>query len=233
MRIAAVDDEPLQLEFYARALAAQDHTFHGFETGEALRRHLRRETFDLLIADWQLPDASGPELVAEIRAQHGRAMPIVFVTLRDSEADIVQGLASGGDDYMTKPVRLGEFKARVNALLRRAWPDAGEDALDFGRYRFHARERTVRMDGQPVELTEREFDLALLLFTNMGRLLSRDHLREAVWGHSAGVISRSLDTHISRLRSLLDLQPASGTVITAIYGIGYRLEQLAADDAAG
>lgn len=232
MRIAAVDDEPEQLEFYARALAGQNHTFHGFATGEALRRHLRRETFDLLIADWQLPDANGPELVAEIRAQYGSTMPIIFVTLRDSEADIVHGLASGGDDYMTKPVRLGEFKARVNALLRRAWPEAAEETLDFGRYRFHTRARTAEMDGQPVELTEREFDLALLLFTNMGRLLSRDHLREAVWGHSAGIISRSLDTHISRLRGVLDLQPASGLVITAIYGIGYRLEHLDAGDAA-
>jgi len=226
MRIAAVDDEPLQLEFYARALGAQNHSFHGFANGEALRRHLRRETFDLLIVDWQLPDADGPDLVAEIRAQYGTAMPILFVTLRDSEADIVKGLASGGDDYMTKPVRLGEFTARLNALLRRAWPTSKEEVLDFGRYRFHPGTRTLTLDGQPVDLSEREYDIALLLFSNMGRLLSRDHLREAVWGYSAGVISRSLDTHISRLRTLLDLQPASGLVITAIYGIGYRLEQV-------
>jgi len=233
MRIAAVDDEPLQLEFYARALSTCDHTFHGFESGEALRRHLRRESFDLLIVDWQLPDIDGPDLVAEIRAQHGSAMPILFVTLRDSEADIVTGLASGGDDFMVKPVRLGEFNARLNALLRRAWPAPTQEALDFGRYRFHVGTRTLQMDGQPIELGEREYDLALLLFTNMGRLLSRDHLREAVWGYSAGVISRSLDTHISRLRTLLDLQPASGLVITAIYGVGYRLEKLEAGDSPG
>lgn len=231
MRIAAVDDEPLQLEFYARALGANNHTFHGFESGAALRRQLRRESFDLLIVDWQLPDASGPDLVAEIRAQLGVAMPILFVTLREGEADIVQGLASGGDDFMTKPVRLGEFNARVGALLRRAWPEATDEVLDFGRYRFHPGTRTMKMGGQPLELSEREYDLALLLFTNMGRLLSRDHLREAVWGYSADVISRSLDTHISRLRTLLDLQPSSGLVITAVYGIGYRLEKLDADGA--
>lgn len=231
MRIAGVDDDPLQLEFYARALAAQNHTFHGFAHGEALRRHLRRETFDLLIVDWQLPDANGPDLVAEIRSIHGSAMPILFVTLRDNEADIVKGLACGGDDYMTKPVRLGEFNARLNALLRRAWPKATDETLDFGRYRFHVTTRTVKMEGQPVELSDREYDIALLLFTNMGRLLSRDHLREAVWGYSAGIISRSLDTHISRLRALLDLQPASGLVITAIYGIGYRLEKYETDGA--
>lgn len=224
MRIAAVDDDPLQLEFYAKALAAQGHAFHGFANAETLRRHLRRETFDLLIVDWQLPDADGPDLVTEIRAQYGAALPILFVTLRDSEADIMRGLSSGGDDYMTKPVRLGEFTARLNALLRRAWPASNDEVLDFGRYRFRVDRRLLEMDGQPVTLSEREYDIALLLFKHMGRLLSRDHLREAVWGYSAGVISRSLDTHISRLRTLLDLQPASGLVITAIYGIGYRLE---------
>lgn len=229
MRIAAVDDDPLQLEFYAKALAAQNHAFHGFANAEALRRHLRRETFDLLIVDWQLPDANGPDLVTEIRAQYGAALPILFVTLRDSEADIMKGLASGGDDYMTKPVRLGEFTARLNALLRRAWPTSSDEVLDFGRYYFRPDRRLLEMDGQPVTLSEREYDIALLLFKHMGRLLSRDHLREAVWGYSAGVISRSLDTHISRLRSLLDLQPASGLVITAIYGIGYRLEPVDAN----
>ena len=226
MRIAAVDDDPLQLEFYSRVLSTQGHAFHAFANGAQLQRQLRRETFDLLIVDWQLPDASGPELVREFRTQFGPAMPILFVTHRDSEADIIQGLASGGDDYMTKPVRVGELSARITALLRRAWPSNAQDMLDFGRYRFHTAQRVLEMDGQPLELTVREYDLALLLFSNLGRLLSRDHLREAIWGHSAGVISRSLDTHISRLRTLLDLQPAQGLVITAVYGIGYRLENV-------
>ena len=87
----------------------------------------------------------------------------------------------------------------------------------------------LQLDGQPLALSGREYELALLLFSNLGRLLSRDHLREAVWGHSAEVISRTLDTHVSRLRQLLDLQPASGLVITAVYGIGYRLESVAAE----
>ncbi|WP_024539189.1 response regulator transcription factor [Comamonas badia] len=228
MRIAAVDDDPLQLEFYARVLDTQGHGFHGFASGAELRRQWRRETFDLLIVDWQLPDASGPALVAEFRAQFGAAMPILFITHRDSEADIVQGLAQGADDYMTKPVRVGELVARVTALLRRAWPAPAEETLDFGRYRFLAAQRALEMDGVRLELTGREYDLALLLFSNLGRLLSRDHLREAVWGHSAEVVSRTLDTHISRLRQLLDLHPASGLVITAVYGIGYRLENVAA-----
>src|SRR5690606_16179697 len=110
------------------------------------------------------------------------------------------------------------------ALLRRAYPAAASGTLEFGRYRFLPETRQLEMDGQPVELKAREYELALFLFQNMGRLLSRDHLREVVWGHSAEVVSRSLDTHISRLRTLLDLRPASGYAITLVYGVGYRFE---------
>jgi DNA-binding winged helix-turn-helix (wHTH) protein len=117
---------------------------------------------------------------------------------------------------MVKPVRLAEFKARVGALLRRAYPNDAQDVLEFGRFRFLPR-RGLEMDGKPVELKAREYELALFLFQNMGRLLSRDHLREVIWGHSAEVISRSLDTHVSRLRSLLDLRPANGYMITAVW----------------
>ena len=111
-----------------------------------------------------------------------------------------------------------------DALLRRAYPNDAQDVLEFGRFRFLPEARGLEMDGKPVELKAREYELALFLFQNMGRLLSRDHLREVIWGHSAEVISRSLDTHVSRLRSLLDLRPANGYMITAVYGVGYRFE---------
>lgn len=224
MRIAALDDDPLQLEFFTHALAAMGHTCRTFSTGAALLKDLRRETFDLLIVDWQLPDMHGPEIVTWVREQLGPTLPILFVTNRQSEDDIVQGLACGADDYMVKPVRMAEFSARVGALLRRAYPDNAKGVMVFGRYRFIADAHSLEMDGKPVELKAREYELALFLFQNLGRLLSRDHLREVIWGHSAEVISRSLDTHISRLRTLLDLRPDNGYMITAVYGVGYRFE---------
>jgi len=224
MRIAALDDDPLQLEFFTHALTAMGHACRTYTTGAALLKDLRRETFDLLIVDWQLPDIDGPEIITWVRQQLDTELPILFVTHRQSESDIVQGLGCGADDFMVKPVRLAEFKARVGALLRRAYPNDAQDVLEFGRFRFLPEARGLEMDGKPVELKAREYELALFLFQNMGRLLSRDHLREVIWGHSAEVISRSLDTHVSRLRSLLDLRPANGYMITAVYGVGYRFE---------
>ncbi len=226
MRIAALDDDELQLELIEQAMQAVGHVCHAFSSGADLQRGLRRESFDLLIVDWQLPDASGPEVVRWVRENVSQQMPIVFVTHRSEERDIMEGLGCGADDFMVKPVRIGELHARVAALLRRAYPSTLGGALEFGRYRFLPERASVEWDGKPVELKGREYDLALLMFQNVGRLLSRDHLKESVWGQSALVQSRSLDTHVSRLRTVLDLRPGNGYVITSVYGVGYRLEKV-------
>jgi len=229
MRIAVVDDDPLQLEFFQQALPALGHACHPFDHGAALLKALRRDTFDLLIVDWELPDTSGPEIIRWVRGQLGPQLPILFVTHRQDESDLVAGLACGADDFMGKPVRVAELGARLGALLRRAYGEArdagaGADKLSFGRYCFRQRSRELLVDGEPVALKAREYDLALLLFQNADRLLSRDHLRERLWGQGPQVQSRSLDTHISRLRTLLDLRPANGYAIRPVYGLGYRLE---------
>lgn len=227
MRIAALDDDALQLELIQRATAAMGHMCHTYQNGTTLLKALRRETFDLLIVDWELPDILGPEIVRWVRENLGAELPILFVTHRREERDIVEGLGSGADDFMVKPVRVGELTARVTALLRRAYPAATQSVLEFGRYRFFPDARALEVGGQRVELKNREYDLALFLFQNMGRLLSRDHLREIIWGQNSDVMSRSLDTHISRLRTLLDLRPANGYIVSAIYGVGYRFEAVA------
>lgn len=229
MRIAALDDDALQLDLIKQATEAMGHVCHTHLTGADLLRTLRRETFDLLIVDWHLPDTTGPEVVRWVRKNVAARLPILFVTNRQEERDIMEGLGSGADDFMVKPVRIGELHARVAALLRRAYPDtSGGGALEFGRYRFLPENRAIEVDNVPVELKNREYDLALFLFQNMGRLLSRDHLKEIVWGQVADVMSRSLDTHISRLRTLLDLRPANGFIVTAVYGVGYRFEAVEA-----
>jgi DNA-binding response OmpR family regulator len=190
----------------------------------ALQQALRRESFDLLLIDWELPDSSGPDIVRWVREQISKEVPVIFVTHRSEEADIVEGLASGADDFMIKPIRAGELRARISALLRRAYPLTAQSVLDFGPYRFLTTTNGIEMDGQPVEVTHREYTLALTLFQNQGRLLSRDHLREVVWGHNAEVQSRSLDTHVSRLRNLLNLRAGQPYAISAVYGYGYRLD---------
>ena len=119
MRIAALDDEPLQLEVIRRTMASIGHECHTYESGAALLRDLRRETYDMLVLDWQLPGVNGPEVVRWVRSNLDRRIPILFVTNRREERDLVDGLAAGADDFMVKPIRVGELAARARALLRR------------------------------------------------------------------------------------------------------------------
>ena len=224
MRIAALDDEPAHLELIQHTMEHMGHECHGYVEGKALLRDLRQQTFDLLVLDWSLPDVSGPTVVRWIRSDLASRLPILFVTNRKEESDMVEGLGAGADDFMAKPIRVGELEARVSALLRRAYPSQYEPELVFGAYHFFPHTRTLHVNGVPLELKHREYELALFLFQNMGRLLSREHLREAVWGHNAEVQSRSLDTHISRLRALLNLRAGQPYAISAVYGYGYRLD---------
>ncbi len=209
------------------------HECHGFSDGRSLLRELRQQTYDLLILDWSLPDVQGPNVVKWIRQDLNSRLPILFVTNRREEADMVEGLSAGADDFMVKPIRIAELEARVKALLRRAYPSQHEAELIFGPYHFFPHSRTLQVNDEIVELKHREYELALFLFQNLGRLLSREHLREAVWGLGAETPSRSLDTHISRLRTKLELRPANGFLLSAIYGLGYRLEAIEPDTLLG
>ena len=224
MRIAILEDDPQQLHMMEQMVHSMGHTCVGYPTGAQLMKDLRRESFDLLILDWELPDTSGPEVATWTRQELGPDLPILIVTLRSEETDIVHGLHSGADDFMSTPLRVAEFKARVAALLRRAYPASTEEVQQFGPYRLDRTTLTVYFGQEAIALTHREFSLALLLFQNPGRLMSRDYLREAIWGQNAEVLSRTLDTHISRLRQQLQLRPGAQYAITAVYGLGYRLD---------
>lgn len=224
MRIAVLDDDRLLLEMMEQVIQEMGNTCQLYETGQACLQDLRRETFDMLIVDWELPDTSGPEVIRWARQHLDASFPILFITHRSEERDIVEGLQCGADDFMTKPVRVAELKARMHALLRRAYPQCTDDVQSFGPYTFTRSSLTVTFGDKEVVLTYREFALAMLLFQNAGRLMSRDHLREAVWGQNSEVLSRSLDTHVSRLRQVLQLRPGNSYSIAAVYGLGYRLD---------
>jgi DNA-binding response OmpR family regulator len=233
MRVAALDDEPDQLDLIRQTLASMGHDCHCFTDSKSYLRALRRETFDLLILDWQVPDISGLEVLRWARENLQERVPVLFVTNRNTEADVIEGLSAGADDFMIKPMRVGELTARVKALLRRAYHQQPPNEVSFGRYRFDVAGAQITVDGQPVTLKQKEFDLALFLFQNIGRLLSRKHLLEAVWAIEAEVSSRSLDTHVSRLRTKLGLQPENGYRLAAIYSVGYRLEAIAPPGGSG
>ncbi|WP_298213909.1 response regulator transcription factor [Acidovorax sp.] len=226
MRIAVLDDDLLLLEQIKGTLECHHHVCHTYADGTSLLKALRLETFDLLITDWHLPDIEGPEIVQTVREMSGMQLPILFITRRNEERDVIEALSRGADDFMSKPLRMGELVARTAALLRRAFPESMGARMAFGVYSFDADKRALYVHGQPIELKNREYELALFMFRNAGRLLSRTHLREAVWGDASETSSRSLDTHMSRLRTKLELTEANGYTISAIYGMGYRLDPL-------
>ncbi len=226
MRIAVLEDDESQRDWMNSFLIALGHVSHSFATAEALLRELRRENFDLLVLDWNLPDMSGLEVARWVRANIKARVPILFVTCHVDESDLVEALKAGADDYMCKPVRVPELLARLHALLRRAYPDQTGDVLASGDYVFDQKAKTLTVKGELVELKHREYELAYLLFSRLGELLSRKYLQESVWGGQADAVSRTLDTHISRLRVKLDLRPENGYRLSSVYSLGYRLESL-------
>src|SRR5574343_987826 len=143
MRIAALDDDPILLDLIKATTEHHGHICHTYQTGAHLLRDIRHETFDLLIVDWHLPDMEGPEVVSAVRQTTGRHLPILFVTRRREEQDVIEALSCGADDFMTKPLRMGELVARTTALLRRAFPQSMGARLGFGAYRVDAEQRTL------------------------------------------------------------------------------------------
>lgn len=226
MQIALVEDDPAQADLLQAWLKEAGHDCHHFSNGKAFIYEAKRHTFDLIILDWMLPDSTGPDLLNWVRENIDWQIPVLFTTSRDSEQDIVFALSHGADDYMIKPVKQQETIARVNALLRRSAPvDAEDNILEASPYVFDAQSRSVSVNSEPVELTQKEYDLALFLFRHTGRLLSRSYLLENIWGVNSGLQTRTVDTHISRIRKKLALGPEVGWRLSSVYQHGYRLEQ--------
>lgn len=227
MRIALLEDDQTQCELICQVGAAVGHSCQFFQTGWDLLSHLRRESCDLLIINWQVKDASGTEVLRWVRDKLPPVLPVLFLTGRSAEDDIVAALAAGANDYIIKPIRRGELVTRVQVLLRRAYPaQSGCERIQFDQYVFEVPTGRLTMAGKQIEVTQKEFDLALLLFQNLGRPLSRAYILEAIWSREGDVPSRTMDTHVSRVRNKLQLKTENGFRLTPVYSYGYRLEQL-------
>ncbi len=230
MRIALLEDDPAQTEMIMSWLQEADHSCRSHTSVKQFREALASDTYDLLIVDWNLPDGTGLDIVKWVRSNIDWPIPVLFTTSRDKEDDIVTALQAGADDYMTKPTKRAETLARLKALERRANPqDVNAETESYPPYVIKPGERQVLLDDTLIELTHKEFELALVLFRNVGRLLSRSYLLDRVWGTDADLNTRKVDTHISRVRTKLGLRPETGWRLNAVYHHGYRLENLAAD----
>ncbi len=225
MRIAILEDDPDQLALLKLWLTNAGHDVHGFLRGRKIKLHAARESFDLFLLDWQVPDISGAEVLVWLRETVSKTVPVLFVTARDTEEDIVFALERGADDYMVKPIRRQEMLARTNALLRRAFPLSEAQILEFPPFIVDTRRREIIRDSIKISLTPKEHDLAVALFRNIGRLMSRGHLQETVWGKAENLATRTVDNHVSQVRKKLDLGPSSGFQVVSVYQYGYRLEK--------
>lgn len=229
IRLALLEDDAAHAHFIQSLLVGAGHECSVFITGTALTSRLSRpHDFDILILDWEVPDLSGLDILLWVRANLGYALPVMFATSRSREEDIVMGLRSGADDYMIKPIQQHELLARVSALFRRmvATP-THQSAFSCGPYRIDPTCNVVSIRGQAIELTRKEYELALLFFRNPGRLFSRDALAASVWNREIPAMSRTLDTHLSKVRRKLSLRPENGVRLISSYTLGYRLEVLA------
>lgn len=232
MRIAYLEDDAAQAELVRHWLDEAGHSCQHQGNGRDFMSLLRRETFDLLVLDWEVPDMSGFAVLEELRAS-GNKVPVLFATQRDDEQSIVGALSHGADDYMIKPVRRAELLARITALGRRSGVagDEAETSFTLGPWQVDKTRRQILVDGEPARLTDKDFDLACYLFQHVGKLLSRSHLLEKVWGIMTPIESRTVDVHVSRIRRSLQIRPERGYRIKTVYQHGYRLEEVHEQDA--
>jgi two-component system response regulator RegX3 len=228
MRVALLEDDSTQAELLSHWLASAEVLCRRYDRGESLLRALRRESFDALVLEWSVPDMSGIRVLQQVRGVLQSSVPVLFVSASEREVDIVTALQRGADDYMVKPIRPVELLARLEAIVRRGGSKPEHPkVIDLRALHFNCQTRTAWRDDQPVHLTAKDFDLAVLFARNVGRLLSRAHIRDAVWGPGPVFSSRTLYTHVCHIRDKLGLTPPHGWRLAAVYGHGYRLDEVA------
>ncbi len=216
VRVLVVESEPRAAEALVQGLRRHGYRAESVATGaKALQVH---RSSDLVLLDLELPDLDGLEICRSIRATCDT--PIIVVTARDTELDRVLGLQAGSDDYLAKPYGFRELMARMEAVMRRARPQQPvEQVITRGSLRIDARTREVRLDGRPVEVTRKEFDLLHLLASQPEAVVSRRQLMVQVWDDSWSRPGRTIDTHVSSLRNKL----GSSSWIVTVRGVGFRL----------
>lgn len=222
MRIAILDKDRVQTELICQILHATHQCRH-FDSGKALLDHVSHDGCELIVLGEPVTDMSGLEVMQTLHD----ALPVLLMVERTDEDAIAAALAAGASDYIIKPIRRGELLTRVRILLKRNYPEQSVvEPIRFGPYLFDTRFALLTMAGKPLKVTQKEFELALLFFRNLGRPLSRAYILEAIWPRNAEVPSRTMDTHVSRVRSKLGLRPENGFRLTPVYSYGYQLEQL-------
>lgn len=225
LKVALLDDDQDHNALVASVLDPAGFSCASFAQPSVFLAELPRQDFDLVILDWSMPELSGVETLKRLRENPAAAPPVLLLTRRAEEADLVAGLNAGADDYIVKPVQPAVLLARVNAVARRIHrPPVLPRTEQHGPYRLDPGAQTASWNGHVETLTPKEFQLASMLFNNLSHPLSRAYLLRRIWGQRPDLETRTLDAHVSRLRTKLGLRPSNGFRLSTVYGFGYRLE---------
>lgn len=221
--IFCVEDDDAIRNMMLYTLHASGFEAEGFPDGTAFFAALETRKPKLVLLDIMLPGMDGIEILKQIRSQSAtKHIPVIMATAKGTEYDKVLGLDLGADDYLAKPFGMLEMVSRVKAVLRRTEPWKPKELLRMSGLELNTREHTVRMDGENVPLTLKEYELLRLFLSNVGRVFTRDQLLDMVWGEDYYGETRTVDVHIGTLRTKLG---ACGNWIRTIRGVGYRMEE--------
>ena len=223
-RILIVEDEAALSEPLAYLLTREGYETTVADDGLAALTEFDRAGADLVLLDLMLPGLPGTEVCRELRQRS--SVPIIMLTAKDSEVDIVVGLELGADDYVTKPYSTRELLARIRAVLRRQTDggDVDDAVLAVGPVRMDVEKHQVTVDGAVVAMPLKEFELLELLLRNAGRVLTRGQLVDRVWGADYFGDTKTLDVHVKRIRSKIEPDPSNPRMLVTVRGLGYRFE---------
>jgi DNA-binding response OmpR family regulator len=221
--VLVVDDEPIVLDVVTRYLEHDGHSVVTAATGDEARAKIEASLPDLVLLDVMLPgETDGLALCRWIRSTS--ELPVILVTARGEESDRIVGLELGADDYVTKPFSPRELATRVRTVLRRVRPSAPpRTSVAVGPLAIDATKHEVLRDGEPLQLTAREFELLWFLASNPNRVFSRDQLMHRVWGYSSALDTGTVTVHMRRLREKVERDPSSPRLLETVWGVGYRL----------
>ena len=225
MKIALLEQRAHDAELLAGWIRAANHEVVVHDSREAFTHGAARESFDLLIIG---PRMHSADVLPWVSAHAADPLPVLQLIARNSEEDMVAALKAGADDCMVTPPRREEFFARIDALVRRVPRVAGKrsQVLTFGDIMIDLQNRVILRREERIALTPKSYDLAVVMFTNVGQLLTRGFLMDRIWGRGSSTSTRTLDTHVSRLRSDLGLTRENGWQLQSVYQHGYRLERM-------
>ena len=227
MQITVLHDQVGQADFICRVLSTAQYGCDILRDAEQLVANLQVNNVDLLLVYWPALKGQGRKILRLVRENLSATLPIVFIASGVAEQDIFEGISAGTVDYLITPIRANELVSRIKACLALHYPGRTSIVkVDYGPFVFTPAKKQITVEGRSIPVSAKEFQIAEILMQNLGSPLSRTTLLEKIWGGTVSEASRTIDTHISRVRTKLKLIPENGYRLSTIYGYGYLLDRI-------